>query len=227
MRDMERIKPKYNITLDNKQILMLVVSSIVILVLVFIIGFVLGKNAGIKESGVASTGTQVEKPQNAVVFTQQTLQTAEQNAGQVSQTTESAQTVTTGEAEEGKAISATTATKHTELTFYKSLTESKTHHEINKKQTKKTAGKIKEHTTRGPFSIQCGAFKDKAQAERLSKELKEKYKLVSWIESVVEHGNRLYRVKIGHFETKQKAQDYEKEHMIPKGLRNCIVSVNK
>jgi cell division protein FtsN len=225
MRDMERIKPKYNVTLDNKQIIMLILSSVVILALVFIIGFVLGKNAGIKQIQVASNETQNARSQNAVVFTQQTIQSAEQTSQQALPPSPS---VSASEQPSGEVVTQTTAvTKHTELTFYKSLTEEGRHYEANRKQTKKVSVKKNEHKNKEIFSIQCGAFREKAQAQHLSADLKEKYKLMSWIEVVEEKGKRLYRVKIGHFETKQKAKDYELQHLVPKGLRNCIVSENK
>lgn len=227
MRDMERIKPKYNLTLDNKQIVMLIVSSVIIIGLVFIIGFVIGKNTGLKESNLASTGSQLTKPQNAVVFTQQTLQNVEQNTNQASQPSETTEAMVVEQTMGKKTTQTTTAEKHTELTFYKSLTEGTTHKEVSKKRSKNNMGKKNEHPVKGTFSIQCGAFSEKAQAERLSKELKEKYKQGSWIEATTEQGRKLYRVKIGHFETKPKAQTYEKQYLEPKGLRNCIISINK
>ena len=227
MRDMERIKPKYNVTLDNKQIVMLIISSIVILVLVFIIGFVLGKNTGIKESQLASASSHGSMPQNAVVFTQQTMQSGQG----VTQPSEEGGQVT-GETQ-GSAVTRTTAgTSHTELTFYKSLTNSRKQKKTEKKQVKKAEKKIIEkkktvRAERGKFSIQCGAFREKSQAERLGTELKNKYGLSSWLEPITSQGERLFRVKIGHFETREQAQAYQKQRLLPKGLRNCVITVDK
>ena len=229
MRDMERIKPKYNVTLDNKQIVMLIISSIVILVLVFIIGFVLGKNTGIKEFQLASASSQGNMPQNAVVFTQQTMQSGQG----VTQPSEEGGQVTGETQGPAGAVTRTTAgTSHTELTFYKSLTNSGKQNKTEKKQVKKTEKKIIEkkktvRAERGKFSIQCGAFREKSQAERLGSELKKKYGLSSWIEPIAGQGERLFRVKIGHFETREQAQSYQKQRLLPKGLRNCVITVDK
>jgi cell division protein FtsN len=221
MRDMERIKPKYNITLDNKQIVMLIISSIVILILVFIIGFVLGKNAGIKESQSASASSQGSMPQNAVVFTQQTMEAEGQGVTQPAEAGRSA-------AATAEAVTQTTAAaKHTELTFYKSLTQGGKQVKTEKRQTKKIEKKSTVNAAKGKFSIQCGAFREITQAERLNSELKKKYKLASWVESITLNGKRLYRVKVGHFETREGAQVYEKQRLSPKGLRNCVITADK
>ncbi len=233
MRDMERIKPKYNVTLDNKQIVMIIVSSVVILVLVFVIGFVLGKNTGIREARQAPGTAKESASQNAVVFTQQTMQSAGQiTGGSQAQGTEQAAAETATET----VTQTTRAEKHTELTFYKSLTEEGKHKEVKGKQAEKTekhkAEKNKSikkaiHKVEGRFSIQCGAFKDNDQAGRLSSELKKKYRLTAWIEPMEINGEKIYRVKIGHFETREKAQAYEKRQLSPKGLRNCVITVGK
>ena len=229
MRDMERIKPKYNVTLDNKQIVMLIISSIVILVLVFIIGFVLGKNTGIKESQLASASSQGNMPQNAVVFTQQTMQSGQG----VTQPSEGGGQVTGETQGPAGAVTRTTAgTSHTELTFYKSLTNSGKQKKTEKKPVKKAEKKIIEkkktvRAERGKFSIQCGAFREKSQAERLGSELKKKYGMSSWIEPIAGQGEKLFRVKIGHFETREQAQAYQKQRLLPKGLRNCVITVDK
>ncbi len=228
MRDMERIKPKYNVTLDNKQIVMLIVSSLVILVLVFIIGFVLGKNAGIRERRIAGVSPQETMPQNAVVFTQQTMQ---QGQGM------------TPEAQEGQQVSAGTVTQttagvsHTELTFYKSLTTPSQHTAARTHPVKKTEKKIREkknlerraavRPARGNFSIQCGAFREQSQADRLHADLRKKYGLDSWIEPISVRGEKLYRVKVGHFETHEQAQVYEKRTLQRKGIRNCVITVGQ
>ncbi len=228
MRDMERIKPKYNVTLDNKQIVMLIISSLVILVLVFIIGFVLGKNAGSREQQIAAATQQEAMPQNAVVFTQQTMQ-----AGQGA----------TPAAQEGTQVTAgavtqtTAAVSHTELTFYKSLTDHGKRPETGKHAVRKTEKKKieKKKTMRvaavrsgkGKFSIQCGAFRERSQADRLSSELRKKYRLDSWIEPISEKSEKMYRVKIGHFETHEQAQLYEKRTLLKKGIRNCVITVGQ
>jgi cell division protein FtsN len=238
MRDMERIKPKYNVTLDNKQIVMLIISSLVILVLVFIIGFVLGKNAGIRESQEASASSRGNMPQNAVVFTQQTMQSSGQPSAQpsgqgVTQSAEEGQQAPAVEQAPGGAATQTTAAvKHTELTFYKSLTQGGKQGKEEKKPAKKTEKKKIEkkktaQVAKGKFSIQCGAFRERAQAERLTSELKKKYNLASWIEPITGKEEKLYRVKVGHFETREQAQNYQKHRLLPKGLRNCVITVDK
>ncbi len=233
MRDMERIKPKYNVTLDNKQIVMLIISSLVILVLVFIIGFVLGKNAGIRESKEASASSRGNMPQNAVVFTQQTMQSSVQPSGQgVTQSAEEGQQAPAVEQAPGGAVTQTTAAvKHTELTFYKSLTQGKQGKEEKKPAKKAEKKRIEKKKTaqvaKGKFSIQCGAFRERAQAERLTSELKKKYNLASWIEPITGKEEKLYRVKVGHFETREQAQNYQKHRLLPKGLRNCVITVDK
>lgn len=230
MRDMERIKPKYNVTLDNKQIVMIVVSSVVILVLVFVIGFVLGKNIGLKEVRQAALSPEQIKPQNAVVFTQQTTggsgEITGQSTGQVP-AQENALTATTQTTAAG--VSPTTAAgKHAELTFYKSLTqEGQQKKEVRKTQAKKTVVKKAVHRQAGKFSIQCGAFKEKSGAERLTSELKKKYKLSAWIAPIAARGEKLYEVRIGHFETRKNAQIYEQKQLAPKGLRNCVITVTQ
>lgn len=241
MRDMERIKPKYNVTLDNKQIVMIIVSSLVILVLVFVIGFMLGKNTGIKEVQQTPASQGQNKPQNAVVFTQQTVGTPGEVAGEVTgEASGQAAGQNSGTTSEQANVQApatqttvvltptTTASKHTELTFYKSLTqEGQQKKEIHKKQAKKQASKKAERGTAGKFSIQCGAFKEKGGAEKLSSELKNKYRLSAWIVPVSAKGEMLYGVRVGHFESREKAQTYEKKQLVPKGLRNCVITVAK
>ena len=228
MRDMERIKPKYNVTLDNKQIVMLIVSSIVILVLVFIIGFVLGKNTGMKESQLASASSQGNMPQNAMVFTQQTMQSGQG----VTQTQEEGQQATGETQAQAGAVTQTTAGgSHTELTFYKSLTNGGNRKTTEKKRIikaeKKKIAKKTVRAEKGKFSIQCGAFREKSQAERLGSELKKKYGFSAWIEPITGQGERLYRVKLGHFGTREQAQAYQKQRLLPKGLRNCVITVDK
>ena len=227
MRDMERIKPKYNVTLDNKQIVMLIVSSIVILVLVFIIGFVLGKSTGMKESQLASASSQGNMPQNAVVFTQQTMQSGQG----VTHATEGQQVTGETQAQAGAVTQTTAGASHTELTFYKSLTNSGNRKTTEKKRIIKTEKKKTVKKTvraeRGKFSIQCGAFREKSQAERLGSELKKKYGFSSWIEPITGQGERMYRVKLGHFGTREQAQAYQKQRLLPKGLRNCVITVDK
>ncbi|MCL4478743.1 MAG: SPOR domain-containing protein [Deltaproteobacteria bacterium] len=208
MRDMERIKPKYTITMDNKQIVMVVIAFIVILGLVFSIGYVLGKNT---KTIPQVTQVQQVKPQNAIIFTQSA----------VSATT---QTNTVAVSSASKISSPTTATTHTEMTFYKSLTEEKNHKEIkNKVESRKPVKRIAKKQT-GRFNIQCGAYRGKREAEASISQIKKRAHVMPWIESVTIRHVQWYRVKIGHFGTKEQALRYEKIHLKPNGLINCIVT---
>ncbi len=226
MRDMERIKPRYSVTLDNKQVVMIVVSSVVILTLVFAIGFVLGRGLGSRGGRQAGGPPQQGTQQNAVVFTEQTTaQAAGEGYGQQGQV--NSPTATTQSAT-AVMPPTTTAHKHSELTFYKSLTrESSARKRVQKKRTEKTAPRKIARRPGGRFSIQCGAFREKSQAERLGTELRKKYRLNPWTESVTVKGVRWYRVRIGHFATSERAKAYEAHQLAPKGLRNCGVAIEQ
>ncbi len=224
MRDMERIKPKYNLTMDNKQIVMLIILSIIVLVLVFVIGFALGRSTGVKEAQHLPVSAKQIKPQNVVVFTQETMQSSKRSPAQLGERI----SVQTGAAQSATAITQTTAAnKHTELTFYKSLTKGNGRKKIKKKETTKVAPKKVAIKATGKFSIQCGAFRKMKEAKRLRTELKRKYGVTTWIEPITVRNEMFYRVKTGHFETKKKAQLYEKNRLKPKGLSNCVITVSK
>ncbi|MCL4558578.1 MAG: SPOR domain-containing protein [Deltaproteobacteria bacterium] len=229
MRDIERIKPKYSVTLDNKQVVMIVVSFIVILVLVFAIGFVLGRSMGTREVQQANLMPQQIRPRNAVVFTQQTAEVPGRASGEGYGRPEQAETQT-AETRTTTAVQSptTTAGRHSELTFYTSLTKNGRREKgAQKKQAERTAPKKSARRQEGKFSIQCGAFQQKSGADRQASDLKKRYRLATWIARATTRGGRLYEVRIGHFESRKRAQIYEQGELIRRGVRNCVIAVDK
>ncbi|MEW6215307.1 MAG: SPOR domain-containing protein, partial [Nitrospirota bacterium] len=61
----------------------------------------------------------------------------------------------------------------------------------------------------GPFTVQVGSFKEPSNAKRLKKALELKYNKVHIIETEID-GSRYYRVRIGKFQTKDRAYRFAK-----------------
>jgi cell division septation protein DedD len=227
MRNMRRINEKFEFSLDGRQISLLFFLIVLLIGLSFSIGVMYGR--GLRKIEKPAIVAQQEKPEKVLPVPEQ-----EQNVEQPPST---------------PSVAATPG-KSENYTFYESLTketpppgiepagekqkevvlpspsdaEEKTKAVIPqvemKKETKESKETVKP-SSKGEYSIQVIAYNDRDKARSMVKKLKTKG-FNAFIEEGKAGGKKIFRVKIGYYDTREEAEGVARELKKKEGLTGFI-----
>jgi len=214
-----------SIIIERRQIFLLFFSSIVIMILVFGVGVLLGKKlSGVAVSSEAKEKISTESPrvEKAVSSSADTAipDTSElaEKAGAAEQGTNPKNTQTdTPVKKQAEAIEKVQEAEKPDTKVATKQTETAREKPKEKKGSEEKVAKGKGDTENkkaeiidAKFTIQVGAFPDKSQALKTSAEL-EKKGYDSWIQRGKSKDKEIYRVRIGKFATKQDAEKFKQQ----------------
>jgi cell division protein FtsN len=217
-----------SVMIERRQIFLLFFSSIVIMILVFGVGVLLGK----KLSAVAVSAEGEVKISDEVERREKKLSSVIDSG--IADSSEMAEKASVEQGLNQKLASVVSDTKKdaekkdTEVAKGQEVEKEKAKTEVNPPEKAKEKPKERrtgeERVAKGKgetenkkpeivdakFTIQVGAFPDKSQALKISAEL-EKKGYDSWIQRAKSKDREIYRVRIGKFATKQDAEKFKQQ----------------
>lgn len=217
MRNMRRISEKFEFSLDGMQISLLFFLIVILIGLSFSVGVMYGR--GLRKIEKPELAVQEEKPQEVLAESKQ-----ESNV-QPPQTTDytfyeslTKETpppgIEPGTETQGEVIVPPPAEEP------KQTQEATPPVEMKKEENKESEKTIKS-SSRGEYSIQLIAYNDREKARRMVKRLKSKG-FSAFIEEGKSGGKRIFRVKIGYYDTKEDAEVVARELKKKEGLTGFI-----
>lgn len=207
-----------SVIIDKKQVFLLFFSSIVIMILVFGTGILLGK----KLSGVAVDNSKPEKVINSEEKESNVLATNDVGIADASIQQEKVNADSKeSEKTDNKIVQKKDEIQNTEAP--KPPKEKKIADEQPKAKEKKSEkgkvalnsnleqeGKKSSEVVDAKFTLQVGAFPDRSQALKIAAEL-EKKGYDSWIQRAKSKDKDIFRVRIGKFANKQDAEKFKQQ----------------
>ena len=213
MRDAHRMKEKYDVSLDNRQIAGMLVGGIVVLGAVFVLGVVVGK--GLAVGTPDSTNTDVlgalDARQQALTAAQEETEAAltfhEELTKKVAQTAPPPEEARPAEA--AKAPEVAPAPKPVPAAEAKPPRESPLQQAIAK-ATEKTEKRTATPPPSGPgdFTLQLSAFQSREDADRFASKLRGRGYAPYIVAAQVPGKGAWYRVRMGSFPSREGAQNY-------------------
>jgi cell division septation protein DedD len=210
-----------SVIIDKKQVFLLFFSSIVIMILVFGTGILLGK----KLSGVAVDNSKPEKVIKSEEKESNVMTTSDAGISDISTQVEKVGSDSkVSEKADSKAVQKKeNAEAQKPLEVQKPLKEKKVAEEQTQAKEKKSEkGKVALSSNKEPeqkkssevtdakFTLQVGAFPDRSQALKIAAEL-EKKGYDSWIQRAKSKDKDIFRVRVGKFATKQDAEKFKQQ----------------
>jgi cell division septation protein DedD len=221
MRDSHRMKEKYDLSLDSRQVVSLLVAGIVVLGAVFVLGVLVGKKlAGSQRtdrapdllSALDQKSAALERARAAPALTFQEELTAD--AGSARAGTPSAKTVAEKKGEPAPKVAEPKAEASKAVADKKPEPAAKPIDAgaiaARSAQAASPVGaKAPEATApNGPFTLQLGASQNRDDAERMVSRLREKGYAPYIVTADVPGKGTFYRVRMGSFATKEAAGRY-------------------
>jgi DedD protein len=215
MRDSHRMKEKYELSLDNRQIVTLSVASLVVLGSVFTLGVVVGKKLS----------TEVVPPQQhadllgALDQKTEVLETVKADAPLTFQDelTRKPAEIPEPQAEVLKPVAVAVKKPVVPEAEPTKLPEAPKEEPVTTRTVdggglKEAFGKAQrpssESLSAGSWSIQLSAHQDKTEADRFSAGLRDKGYAPFVVQATLPNKGTWYRVRLGHFPTKEAATRY-------------------
>ncbi len=235
----ERVTDKYHITINNKQVVSVIIAALLLFLIVFFAGFFIGQ----KDCKVKQIECEVNK--NNIIINQENKDTEilKQSANlndkkEIKKDVVNDEVLTTNItplAEKNNKISdkkeeikKEVVKNETETTGSNPLTEKKT---LKDDDLSKIKLNIKNKTTlisekKGDFIIQLHATPNEEEANEIYQKLKELGFNV-YVEKTNSKGTIYNRVRIGYFSTKEKAREFKDKFIEENGYEKTFVTTAK
>jgi DedD protein len=208
MRDEHRMKEKYDLSLDNRQIVSLLISSLVVLGAVFVLGVVVGKKL--------STNTKAAQAPDLLTALDQKASQMEQVHKEPALTFQDALTAKTPDqvvAATAKAPEPPAPKVEPAKTVVKPEAQAKVEPArlVEKPAVPATQKPAPKADAKGAFALQVAASQDRHEAERQVARLKEKGYSPYIVTGDVPGKGTWFRVRVGHFRTRDEATRYRQD----------------
>lgn len=250
MRDTHRLKEKYEVSLDNRQIVTLTVASLVVLGGVFILGVVVGKKLAAEQAALskppADLLSQLDEKTNA-------LEAAKQDAAltfqdeltkktptvvmdppvvkpvEPAKPPEPAKPVELAKAEPAPAPEAEKPVEQPKLA------ETPKPEPVATRTTdagglKEAFGKVQKPPTEtaadGSWTIQLSAYQDRAEADRFAAGLRDKGYAPYIVEAAIPGKGTWFRVRMGRFGSKDAASRYMDDFKRETAMNAIVTTAN-
>ena len=216
MRDSHRMKEKYDLSLDSRQVVSLLVAGIVVLGAVFVLGVLVGKKlAGSQRndrapdllSALDQKSAALERARAAPALTFQEELTADAGATRAAAKPAAAPKAAEAKAEAAKATldkKAETASKPADAGPIAARTAPAAAPTASASAPKTTDAAAPS----GAFTLQLGASPNREDAERMVSRLREKGYAPYIVTAEVPGKGTFYRVRMGSFPTREAAGRY-------------------
>jgi DedD protein len=197
MRDVHRMKEKWDVSLDNRQVVSFLITVIVILGAVFVLGVVVGKKLASTEPATAAPDLLTALDQKAAA-----LEAAKQEPPLTFQEELTKKTL--------DPLPVTPPVLEAPTVPSRPSVDAAVPTRTVKEVLKETppAPKTPETTANGKFTLQLAASQSKPEADRFVARLRDKGYAPFIVEAQVPGKGTWYRVRVGSFGTKEAAQQY-------------------
>lgn len=231
MRDANRLKEKYDLSLDNRQIVSLFIGGIVVLGSVFVLGVVVGKKLASDErtsqapdllSALDQKADALKPVEPPLTFQDElTRKEPEARSAEVPKPVEPPKPVEQKKAEMAAAPAAREEAEPEPAPVEKPAPEVPTRSMAPNGGLEEAfvrATKPQEAAPDGAWTLQLSASQDRAEADRFASKLREKGYAPFVVEAQVPGRGTWYRVRMGSFASKEAAnrylQDFRRETQI-------------
>lgn len=219
MRDSHRLKEKYELSLDSRQIVSLSVASLVVLGGVFVLGVAVGKKlAGElpEKVGAADLLTAVDQKTAALDAVQKDASLTFQDELTKTFPVEvklPPPLVAAVEPQKPEPVAEAVAAKPTPTKLPQTPKEEPVPTRTHDGGLKEAFGKAQKSpdvpaATVGTWALQLSAYQDRAEADRFAAGLRDKGYSPYIVEAVVPNKGTWYRVRLGRFTNKEAATSY-------------------
>jgi DedD protein len=222
MRDLRKVKNKYEFRLDNRQLALLFAGGLLIFVLLFTLGVMVGRDwrewEQSREPEASSQQPELAQVEEEGSFEEDVLPTLEEATPGVKLSKKSISS-------SAEIASSPESPKEVEYTFYETLPQKEPakieleappgekEREAEKKIVEKPSPKEKSATTQPPlpvegkYTVQVSSFTEREKAtELVARLIKKKYP--AYITSTQISQTTWYRVRVGRFATREEAEKF-------------------
>ncbi len=226
MRDTGRVKERYDFTLDSRQIGLVLFAALVAAALLFVLGMSVGRQW---ERRLIAGRDQASPPYGAragdVPVEDEVPAAPPVSPASAANKADVPGAGRTGKQDQPEEMETPEAMKPEELTFPKVLTTGGGQAAPRAKETKPAPAKsAKPSKAEGSYTVQVGAFKDRASADTLAGKLRKKGYDSGVYPPAGSKPAKIYRVHVGSFKTKADAQKTAEKLVKSEKLKTYVTS---
>jgi DedD protein len=226
MRDAHRMKEKYEVSLDNRQIVSMTVGGLVVVAAVFVLGVVVGKKLAVDDTSAAAPDLLSALDQRKAVMDSMQKDASLTFQDELTKKPEPIVDAKPIEAPKPVVVAEVAPPKPFELPVVTPKPPEPKPTEAPRVEAVATrinedAGALRDAIARvqkpepkpetspdGNFTLQLSAFQDKAEADRFAATLRDKGYAPFIVEAVLPAKGTWYRVRMGRFPTRDAAGRY-------------------
>jgi cell division septation protein DedD len=217
MRDQERLKERFTLSLDGRQVASIVVGSLVVLGAVFVLGFSVGRQIGLREARPPAAPADPLAALDAP--------SPRPDAGEAPPRLSYHEALTKDRPAEPPPPSPRPPALAAQPPPAAPVVPPSARPEAPAPaEAPVRAAPAASAAPEGAFAIQVGASQDRAEADRIAGKFRGHHPRV--VEAVVPGKGRWYRVKVGTFETRDQAERFLRDLARETGANGFVTSAN-